>query len=66
MAGDRKCFLLTARDTTMRNKNSVKENQARRRLLRFSLFTLGGMGLEGSYLPTKDQSSEKKAGVIAA
>jgi len=50
----------------MRNKNSVKENQARRRLLRFSLFTLGGMGLEGSYLPTKDLSSEKKAGVIAA
>jgi len=50
----------------MRNKNSVKENQARRRLLRFSLFTLGGMGLEGSYLQTKDRSSEKKAGVIAA
>lgn len=50
----------------MRNKNSVKENQARRRLLRFSLFTLGGMGLEGSYLPTKDQSSEKKTGVVAA
>lgn len=32
----------------MRNKHAVKENQARRRLLRFSLFTLGGAGLEGS------------------
>lgn len=50
----------------MRNKHSVKENQARRRLLRFSLFTLGGMGLEGSYLPMKEENSEEKPGVIAA
>jgi len=34
----------------MRNKNAVKENQARRRLIGFSLLTLGGAGLEGRYL----------------
>ena len=54
----------------MRNKNAVKENQARRRLLRFSLLTLGGAGLEGStqHLAGKEEGeeSDKKVAVMAA
>ncbi|MBD8163582.1 hypothetical protein [Erwinia persicina] len=49
----------------MRNKHAIKENQIRRRLLRFSLFTLGGIGLEGSCLPIKEENSRKKPDAIA-
>ncbi|WP_455813376.1 hypothetical protein [Pseudomonas graminis] len=49
----------------MRNKNAVKENQARWRLLGFSLMTLGGAGLEGCYLRAAEEdvsgAAEKKA-----
>ncbi|WP_195918389.1 hypothetical protein [Erwinia sorbitola] len=56
----------------MRNKQAVKENQARRRLLRFSLFTLGGAAVEGSMQclaeegMAEEETEGKKAVVIAA
>lgn len=49
----------------MRNKNAVKEHLARRRLLGFSLLTLGGAGLEGLYLRDAEEdgrgAGEKEA-----
>lgn len=45
----------------MYRKNLLKANLKRLRLLRFSSFTLGGAGLEGSYLSTMAvQDPEKK------
>ncbi len=44
----------------MRNPLAVKENQARSRLLRFTLLTLGGMALEGSLPPAMDKQKESK------
>ncbi len=47
----------------MSQKHAVQENQARQRLLRFSLFTLGGIGLEGRYLQTNEETGGKKPDV---
>ncbi|CAY73757.1 hypothetical protein [Erwinia pyrifoliae] len=51
----------------MRNKNKLKDNLKRQRLLRFLSFTLGGVGLEGSYLQAaEDQLVKKPAGDMLA
>lgn len=52
----------------MRNKNAVKENQARRRLLRFSLLTLGGAGIEGStpHLARKEEEERPESVAVMA
>ncbi|WP_168416077.1 hypothetical protein [Erwinia amylovora] len=51
----------------MHNKNQLKENLKQQRLLRFLSFTLGGVGLEGSYLQAAEEKRVKKlAGDILA
>lgn len=53
----------------MLNKNAVKENQARRRLMRFSLLTLGGAGMEGStqrVVREEQEERHKTQAVMAA
>lgn len=44
---------------TTKHNNAAKENHARNRLLRFALFTLGGMGMEGTPPPTPADSPLK-------
>lgn len=45
----------------MYGKNLLKANLKRLRLLRFSSFTLGGIGLEGSYVSMTAQKPAKKS-----
>lgn len=45
--------------TLPQQNNAAKENHARNRLLRFALFTLGGMGMEGTPPPSPADSPLK-------